>query len=180
MISRFLPRLFISILFLFILIFSFSCSGNKRKKEVQNEAPDMEALIEMNRNLINSDIEKIESYIKDNSLEMIKTGTGLYYGFEADVDGNPVKENDIVHFSYRISELDGELFYDSKIDGVRSFEIDKSEVESGWNEAAKLMSPGDSLIAIMPPHLAFRNIGDQNKIGPGKTLIYELRLDSVD
>ncbi len=71
------------------------------------------------------------------------------------------------------------VFYTSKEDGLREFVVDESETVSGWNEAAKLMSKGDSLVAILPPHLAFRNIGDGNKIASGQILMYHIRLDSI-
>jgi FKBP-type peptidyl-prolyl cis-trans isomerase len=75
--------------------------------------------------------------------------------------------------------MEERLLYSSDEQGVREFVLDKSDIEAGWNEAAKLMSRGDSAMIILPPHLAFRNIGDGKLIGAGEILIYELSLDSI-
>lgn len=169
--------------FIVVIVILMFTACNQSKKTGENgsyKAPDPEAMIQMNKNMVNDDMAKIEEYVKGNRLEMKKSGTGLYYQLKKDEDGQNAAKGDIVYFSYEIRNLEGELLYTSREDGQKGFKVDKAEIESGWNEAAKLMSPGDEGMFIMPPHLAFRNIGDGDKVGRGEVLVYDLRLDSVE
>jgi len=166
----------VPVLILFLL--SSCVEGEKGKKQdVSSINPD--SLIILNRKLIRDDIDKIEDYLDSNGLEMEKSGTGLFYKIIKDNKGEKASPGDIAVFSYRIRGLDGHLIYSSDDGGPKTFEVDKSYVESGWNEASKMMGQGDSAVLILPPHLAFRNIGDGNRIGPGEVLVYELRMDSL-
>ncbi len=164
---------------LLILIFVSCGHGNKKSPKRQKAVINMDTLMEMNRNLIRKDNDKIQNFIDSSGVKMLKSGTGLYYRKILDVDGENAGKGDKVIFSYDISSLRGDSFYSSKDRGRKEFEVDGSEIESGWNELASLMSEGDSVVAILPPHLAFRNIGDGDRIGPGEILIYNLKLDSL-
>ncbi len=163
-----------------LLVISFSCrSDGGKKSETSEKVINLDTLIEMNRNLMRKDKEVILKYIESSGSKMTETGTGLFYSRVRDEDGQNAKAGDRVSFNYSITSLTGKVFYTSKEGGMREFVVDGSDIESGWNEAAKLMSKGDSLVAILPPHLAFRNIGDGNKIGPGQILMYTLKLDAI-
>ncbi len=168
------------IISIFMILIFVSCgSRNKKEPESQKVLINMDTLLEMNRNMIRKDKDKIHEYIASNGTTMLESGTGLFYRKILEVDGVDAGKGDVVIFSYDITSLQGNKFYSSKDLGRKEFEIDGSVIESGWNEVATLMSAGDSMIAILPPHLAFRNIGDGEKIGPGQILIYNLRLDSI-
>ena len=163
-----------------LLVISFSCgSDGGKKNETSEKVINLDTLMEMNRNLIRKDKEVILEYIQSSGSKMTETGTGLFYRRVRDEDGQNANAGDRVSFNYSITSLTGKVIYSSKEDGLKEFVVDGSDIESGWNEAAKLMSKGDSLVAILPPHLAFRNIGDGNKIGPGQILMYTLHLDAI-
>lgn len=165
--------------FISILCVLYSCGSSKQGEKDDTPVINADSLIEMNRKLVQADVGKIEEYIEVNDLDMERSGTGMFFNIIRDAGKDKALSGNQVSFSYRIKDLSGNMIYSSETLGSKSFEIDKSNIESGWNEAAKLMGPGDSAVIILPPHLAFRNIGDNNKIGPGQVLIYELRLDSA-
>ena len=54
--------------------------------------------------------------------------------------------------------------------------VDQSEVESGLQEAIKLLSTGDRAKFIIPSHIAHGLLGDLNKIPPLRTLVIDLTL----
>lgn len=163
-----------------LVLICFSCRNDgSGKGDTEKQVINIDTLMEMNRNLMRKDKEAIKEYLHSSGRMMTETETGLFYERVRDEGGQNAKTGDRVYFNYSIITLSGKVFYTSKEDGLREFVVDKSDIESGWNEAAKLMSKGDSLVAILPPHLAFRNVGDGNKIGPGQTLMYTLHLDKI-
>jgi FKBP-type peptidyl-prolyl cis-trans isomerase len=54
--------------------------------------------------------------------------------------------------------------------------IGKDNIESGLHEALQLMRIGDKMRFILPSHLAHGLIGDQTKIPPRASVIYEIEL----
>ena len=54
--------------------------------------------------------------------------------------------------------------------------VDKSDIESGLNEAVKLMSAGDKAKLLLPSHLALGLVGDQDKIPPLAILYIDVEL----
>lgn len=171
----------ISIILTVITLF-ISCNppGEKgRKVDPPSDLLSSDSLIELNKSLIGNDISIIEDYIKSKGMQLNKSGTGLFYKLLTDSAGPNAAAGDPVAFSYRIKSLGGQLIYSSGENGIRKFIVDQSNIESGWNEAAKMMSPGDSALLIMPPHLAFGHLGDGNRIGSREILIYELRMECV-
>jgi FKBP-type peptidyl-prolyl cis-trans isomerase FkpA len=77
---------------------------------------------------------------------------------------------------YTITLLDGTLCYSSDSTGAESFLIDRSEVESGLQEGIKHMRVGSRAKLIIPSHLAHGLIGDQEKIPPLETVVFDIHL----
>jgi FKBP-type peptidyl-prolyl cis-trans isomerase len=76
--------------------------------------------------------------------------------------------------------LDGELYFDSRVDGPKQFIVEESPAERGLHEAVQLLAKGDSARIILPPHLAYGLAGDGEKI-PGRAILWcEIRIDSVN
>jgi FKBP-type peptidyl-prolyl cis-trans isomerase len=165
-------------IFIFPLLIS-SCKNSSSKADEDTPMISTDSLISLNRELVRKDMKKIEDYIGSSGMEMKQSGTGMFYSIVRDKGSQKARPGDEAVFTYIIRDLEGDLIYSSEDLGLKKFEVDRSYVESGWNEAAKLMGMGDSAVVILPPHLAFRNLGDGNKIGAGETLVYELRMDSV-
>jgi peptidylprolyl isomerase len=57
--------------------------------------------------------------------------------------------------------------------------VDKSDKESGLNEAVKLLSIGDKAKLILPSHLAYGLLGDFDKIPPQSILLIDVQLNKI-
>ncbi|MFT5581995.1 MAG: FKBP-type peptidyl-prolyl cis-trans isomerase FkpA, partial [Psychromonas sp.] len=74
------------------------------------------------------------------------------------------------------SLLDGTDCYKTEENEIDEFKIDRSEVESGVQEAIKLMRIGDKMKLIIPSHLAHGLTGDMNKVPPLSPIVVDLHL----
>ncbi|TND05859.1 MAG: FKBP-type peptidylprolyl isomerase [Bacteroidetes bacterium] len=120
--------------------------------------------------------DEIEMYIKNHGWEMKETGTGLYYMYMKNGAGEAAKDHDQVFVSYKVFLLSGTLCYSSETDGPRVVRIGSDYVESGLHEALKMMKVGDQLRVILPSHLAHGLTGDDDKIPPRSSVLYEIEL----
>src|SRR5690606_24061394 len=108
--------------------------------------------------------------------KMIKTGSGLrYYIYEEGI-GTPPLADDYVDIEYTIELLDGTTCYSTPKDEVEELKVDKSQVESGIQEALKLLNEGSRAKLIIPSHLAHGLVGDMEKIPPLSTLLVDIHI----
>ncbi|MDA3892420.1 MAG: FKBP-type peptidyl-prolyl cis-trans isomerase [Salinivirgaceae bacterium] len=157
-------------------ILLFSCKSQtknytaKEKKEFHNN------LVKANKGLVTKDQELIESYAKHRNWNMQKSKTGLWYEIIKTTNAPKAKPGQVAHIRYQINLLDGTSCYTSDSLGVKQFKIGQGGVESGLEEAILLLSEGDAARFIMPPHLAHGLLGDENKIPPHSTIVYNVEL----
>ncbi len=171
-------RSFIYIL-LIINIFLFTGCREKNGQKEQTGGISKEQLAEINRQLLIKDRERIISYIERKGLDMRETDTGLWY-FES-VDGKgSINDGNKVILEYTCSLLDGTVLYNSKEDGLMTFEVGKSDIPTGLNEGVKLLGEGSEAILIMPGYLGYGLLGDENKIPARSILVYNLRVLEVN
>ncbi|MCO5260756.1 MAG: FKBP-type peptidyl-prolyl cis-trans isomerase [Crocinitomicaceae bacterium] len=111
--------------------------------------------------------------------KITKTGTGLRYFIYENGEGEPARVDDIVEVEYKITLLDGTECYTTAKDEVEEFKVDKAQVETGIQEAVKLMRQGDKAHLIIPSHLAYGIIGDMTKIPPLSTLLVDITLVKI-
>lgn len=108
--------------------------------------------------------------------KMQKTGTGLRYFIYENGNGEPALPDDYVDVEYTIKLMDGTECYATASDEVEELKVDKAQVESGIQEALKLLRHGDKAILIIPSHLAHGIVGDMSKIPPLSTLIVDISI----
>lgn len=172
--------IYISILI--ILFFFFSCSLDKNKKEENQVVDEKElslSLEELNRRMIQYESDLIKDYVEKNSLNVIKTGTGLRYQILNEGEGELIKKGDIVSLEYELSLLSGELLYSSDNDGNKVFLVSMGGVESGLEEAILKLRKNSEAILILPSHLAHGLIGDGNRIPPKAILVYSIKVIDI-
>jgi FKBP-type peptidyl-prolyl cis-trans isomerase len=80
---------------------------------------------------------------------------------------------------YSVWLITGDEIYNSDRDGLKEFMIGRGGVESGLGEGILLLRVGDRAKFIIPSHLGFGLLGDQDKVPPKSTLIYDLELVSL-
>lgn len=111
--------------------------------------------------------------------ELTKTGTGLrYYAYEKG-DGPSPQRKQTVQIEYVVSLLDGTECYQTEDDEYEELLVDQSDVETGVQEAIKLLKVGDRAKLIIPSHIGHGLLGDQNKIPPLTTLIVDLYIMGI-
>lgn len=171
--SHFIPYIISVMLAGFIL----SCNENSNKQKPSQEISNYKRpLMEVNKTLVKKDMEIIEAYVKRRKWDMQITETGLWYMIYEHGTGDSVKSGEKVSISYKLYLLDGKLCYNSDSLGIKTFVIEKSDVERGLVEGVKLMRKGDKARLILPPHLAHGIPGDGNCI-PNRAIIhYDIEL----
>ena len=168
--------------FIIIIFFFSSCNSGKNKKEVNQVVDEKElslSLEELNRRMIQYESDLINEYVEKNSLNVIKTGTGLRYQILNEGEGELIKNGDIVSLEYELSLLSGELLYSSDNDGNKVFLVSRGGVESGLEEAILKLRKNSEAILILPSHLAHGLIGDGNRIPPKAILVYSIKVIDI-
>ncbi|MCK9451205.1 MAG: FKBP-type peptidyl-prolyl cis-trans isomerase [Bacteroidales bacterium] len=164
---------------LLIVIGLLACSGEPKKQENQpviNPQVMRESLEKVNRKLVLEEAEAIDAYAKRHGLQMIKTGTGLQFIVFSHGNGDSIRKGDVVRFKYVTKLLSGDIIYSSETAGPKQFVVGRGGVEAGLEEAVLHLKRGDAAIIILPSHLAFGLLGDQDMIPPRSTVIYEIEI----
>lgn len=167
------------ILYSFILLgVAFACR-NKQSESRQKPADQQEALLRANRYLVQKDADAIKGYIRRHEWNMTQTQTGLWYEITSKGNGTVSEAGKYATLAYKVWLLDGTLCYTSEKRGNKTFLIGKGGVEPGLEEGILLMREGDKARFIMPPHLAYGLIGDEDKIPARATIVYEVHLIKI-
>ena len=168
-----------SILFLLAFI-SLGCGEDERPTEQFNWTK--EKSISLGEELAREENLRIQLFIeRQTDFNFKKTGSGLYYDDLSKSRGrNFAKEGDVACIDLQIMLLDKTVCYETKPDECLELKIDKSEAETGLQEALKLMNVGDHFMLIIPSHLAHGLIGDQDKIPPLSTLLVDISLIELE
>lgn len=155
----------------------FSCGEQGTSGETKfDENKLREPLIEANKNIVDTEDQIIQDFMTRYGWEMEKTGTGLRFAIVEQGNGIKAEKGKIVVMDYNVRLLNGDLIYSSEQTGFKEFEIGRGGVETGLEEAILLMKVGDRARIIIPSHLAWGLTGDQNKITPRSTLVYEIKV----
>lgn len=164
--------------FLFLVLACKQQTNEKQTEPVSKPALS-ESLEKANRYLVRSEEEDINDFVKRYGWKMEKSGTGLRFLIDSSGAGEKVQFGQQVTLAYQVRFLTGDIIYDSKELGNKSFIAGRGGVETGLEEGIKLLRKGDKAKFILPSHLAFGLLGDGDKI-PSKTpLIYEVELIDI-
>lgn len=162
-----------------LAVMNLSCGNSEKSQVTINEDTIKTSLIKVNKELTAKEDRAIDNYILRHEWTMQKTGTGLRYQIYKKGAGTQPRDKDKVVISFVVSLINGVECYNSKNDGMKLFELGKAQVESGLEEGIKLMHVGDKAKLIIPSHLAFGFMGDDNKIPKRATLIYDVELMEI-
>lgn len=163
------------ILFLFIAFMS-ACGQTESDDTSNTNKSTKESLIKVNRYLTKTENEDIERFIKRHKWEMEETGSGLRYMIFEEGSGPMATKNQVVELEYELSLITGDVVYSSADNGPQVFKIGHGGVETGLEEALLLMKKGDRAKLVIPSHLAHGFLGDDNKIPPRSTVIYDIKI----
>jgi FKBP-type peptidyl-prolyl cis-trans isomerase len=111
---------------------------------------------------------------------MKKTQTGLRYLIYKAGSGRVPQPGSKVAIRYRVNLLTGDQVYETGHSTIFTFELGKRDVISGLEEGVMLMNKGSSAKLIVPSHLAFGLLGDQEKIPTRAVLVYDVELIEIN
>ncbi len=165
-------KLFIIISFLAALL---SCRQRQEHSRVRSR-PGNNEMADLNKFLVQKDMERIKNYIERKNLKMVESPTGLWYQIIKEGNGNNLTDNNKVVMDYECSLLDGTKCYSSRDTGPKEIILGKSEVEQGLNEGLRLLKQGAEAIFIIPPYLAYGLVGDRKLIPPRAVIVYKVNI----
>lgn len=156
------------------------CSDQGKGERIPTQKQVNKSMEDVNRQMMLEEDAVIEGYIERRGWNMTKTGTGVHYEvISSGPEGPTAKEGQVAVVTYEVSLIDGEVVYSSDEEGQRSFLIGQDNVESGIHEAITYLKKGDKARIILPSYRAHGLSGDNDKIPPRSTVIYELELIDV-
>ena len=123
---------------------------------------------------------KIKLFLeRHKNWKMEMTGTGLrYYIYEQGTGPSP-KRKETAEIEYEVTLLDGTKCYKTEADEYEAMVVDQSDIETGVQEAIKLMKVGDRAKLIIPSHIGHGLLGDMDKIPPLTTLVIDIYLRGI-
>jgi len=165
---------------LLLMMLGSSCSDQPQTSNSTRHLGMMsDSLVNYNRGVVLTEDQQIEDFVTRYGWKMNKTGTGLRYLIFKEGHGEKTKKGKVAVIRYTLRLLNGNLCYSSDKDGLKEFKIGYGGVESGVEEGILLMHVGDRAKFIVPSHLAFGLLGDQNKIPQHATLVYDIELVKI-
>ncbi|MFH0866292.1 MAG: FKBP-type peptidyl-prolyl cis-trans isomerase [Bacteroidota bacterium] len=166
-----------------IFVFTFtlvSCGGQDNNKVLVINADSLKTpLTNVNKQLVKAEDEQIRDFIKRYGWDMNETGTGLRYLIYYNGNGAKAEAGKTAKINFEVKLITGDICYTSKNDGAKEFIIGKSNEISGLEEGILLMKEGDKAKFVIPSHLAFGLLGDEDKIPKRATLIYDVELIEI-
>jgi FKBP-type peptidyl-prolyl cis-trans isomerase FkpA len=169
------------VFFFIILTLFLNCSGRKRPVVSEQEIREtQEALVGVNRLMVQRDREEITGYLEQHKLNLQESKSGLWYGITSKGQGKPVQTGMRVTLKYNLSLINGTPCYSSDSLGPKQFLVGQGGVESGLEEGVLLLREGDQAVFIMPPHLAHGLTGDGDRIPARSIIIYNVELLKVE
>jgi len=146
---------------LLLILVVFACSAC-RKNDASKQAEE--------------DEEIILTYISDNNLDAVATGSGLYYVIENEGSGDhPTVVSDVT-VAYTGELVSGVVFDQSSSQGA-TFNL--SGVIQGWQEGIPLFKEGGNGLLLIPSALGYGN-QPTGSIPANSVLIFEVELLDVD
>lgn len=103
---------------------------------------------------------------------------GLQYKIIKAGSGAKPTKTDSVTVGYTGMLINGKVF--DSTEGKKPVTFNVNQVIPGWTEALQLMSPGAEMEVYIPSSLAYGPKGVGGPIGPNETLIFKIKLISVN
>ncbi len=162
--------------FLILAFIVSACSNEEPKREPKWTRVESTKL---NKAIAEEEKVDIQLFIERQGTPFITTGSGLNYSFIYDSIGEPIKSGRLAFVEFEMKTLEGETLYASQEGELQEFRVDRSNIETGVQEAIKYMSLGDHCRIIVPSHLGHGLTGDHDKIPPFTPLVIDLKLKEI-
>lgn len=164
-------------MFIALVLLAHACSDEGQKdSEMPTQQEVNRSMESINRQMAMEERAQIDGYIDRMQWVMEETGTGLRYMIYEHGEGQPAKPGQMAVVNYEVSLLNGNVVYTSEEKGAQSFVVNRDNVESGLHEGIQLMKVGDKARFILPSHLAHGLTGDNDRIPPRSSVVYDIEL----
>jgi FKBP-type peptidyl-prolyl cis-trans isomerase len=161
------------------LVLISSCRERSSGERPVSAAEVKDPLILANQEAVRFEQQQIDDFIARYRWQMESTPTGIRYMFVNRGEGAQAEKGRVVELEYVLTLLNGDTVYTSREKGPMKFRVGQGQVVSGLEEAILFMRVGDRAKFIIPSHLAFGLIGDQDKIKHKATLVYDLKFTAM-
>ncbi|WP_313807276.1 gliding motility-associated peptidyl-prolyl isomerase GldI [Flavobacterium sp.] len=159
------------------------CSQQEARKPISHTSGTfIKESIERNKKLINTEETQIESLIKkDTSKSYVASPKGYWYHYEVKNDAETYKpiKGDVTHFTYSITDLEGNTIYSAEELKPQTYAVDKQNIIIGLRDGIKQMKKGEKVKFIFPSHLAYGYRGDNDRIATNQPIICVVELTDV-
>ena len=167
--------------FVMLLILCITCfpSCQEGTNEVQSKdhlEMTGDSLVKYNHEVVVAESQEIEDFILRYHWKMKTTQTGLRWMIYKAGKGDVMRQGDTACIKYTVSLINGDVIYRTGPQEQFDFVTGKARVPNGLEEAILFMKTGDCAKLILPSHLAFGLLGDQNKIKNRAILVYDVEL----
>lgn len=131
--------------------------------------------------LLQENIAKGEQFLSENKKKkgVATTDSGLQFEVLEKGNGPKPKATNTVKVHYKGTLLDGSVF-DSSYERGQAVSFPLNKVIKGWTEGVQLMKVGAKYRFYIPYDLAYGEQGASGMIGPGETLIFDVKLISIE
>ena len=168
-----------TLLLVFFAFLMASCHEKPQPVVPASDAQLKESLEKANRVLANEEEDDIESYVRRHQWDMVSTGTGLRYEIVQQGEGPLIQAGQLVTMEYVLYDIFGDVVYSSENKGVMKFVVGQGAEVAGLDEAVRHLHLGDIAHVIVPSHLGYGLLGDQESVPGRASLIYTLKIIEV-
>lgn len=169
-----ISKLQYSALYLILILTFAACDSRENKGRTLDHSALKDPLIKANQEAVRIEKEQIDDFIARRGWNMETTETGIRYMLIRRGAGAFAEKGRKAELDYTLTLLTGDTVYTSAEKGPINFRIGYGEVITGLEEAILMLRVGDRAKIIIPSHLAFGLIGDQDKIRHKASLVYDL------
>ena len=136
-----------------------------------------EDLIQQHRDQLTAERKAIDAFVAERGWPVQTGGTGWRMWRVEAGTGSQLQTDDVVELTAQATDLRRKTFYTYRADEPLAFRLGRDNVgEIGLHEVLLQCRRGDSLVVILPAHLAHGVAGDLGKIPPMSPVVYYLRV----
>jgi FKBP-type peptidyl-prolyl cis-trans isomerase len=161
----------------FLMPIVWSCQTGIPGKSNGSEPPQPKSFTtEETRAMLTRERAVMEGIFKQLNLKPHRTGTGLMYAFIDSASTPRIADGQQVEMNRHIYLSDG-----SPVESDHGiFRVGQDgRLELGLHEGLPLTGPGDSVVFVLPSHLAYGMTGDGPRVPAGSALVIYLHILNV-
>lgn len=154
-----------------------SCNDNIPITEIKKEPdnPYKENMMTASNYVAKSEEKEIDSYVKrrgwDDKIKRYDNGLRLWQ-YEKGTNVAVEYEDEVI-ISYNLQSIAGKDIYNNVLDTVV---VGKNMPNVGVDKALLHLNYGSKAILILPSHIGYGFIGDDNRIGTNMILVYDIEV----